>query len=79
MSLAFKLIAAKKTRAVQGGNYYYQRMLDHPLFGDSCLAYPNVLKDTDIIYNTAGGNLKEFIILKSANAPKEYRFFFETN
>lgn len=75
---AFALNDAAASKAVPGGAKEYAALFEYPLSGDNCLAYYDALRSTDIVYTSANGTLKEFIVLKDTNAPTSFGFDFKT-
>lgn len=76
--LSFVINDSRASSAVPGGAKEYAALFEYPLSGDNCIAYYDALQSTDIVYTSANGTLKEFIVLKDTNAPTSFVFDFKT-
>ena len=78
-SLSFEMVDAQNTEAIPGGNKKMEAISDYELSGDNYITYMDVKPQTDLVYEIKNGLLKEYIVLKSPEAPSEYSFEFNTN
>lgn len=76
--IAFSLIGADGTMAHPNADNAYQKLFDYQISGKNSISYPEVQHATELIYTACNGELKEFILLRDADAPGELRFRFET-
>ena len=78
-SLSFEMVDAQNTEAIPGGDEKIEDISDFELTGNNYITYKDIKTQTDIVYEVKNGLLKEYIVLKSPEAPSEYSFEFDTN
>lgn len=77
-AIAFSLVCADSTIACPEADSAYKEFFDYQISGKNSISYPEVQNSTELIYTACNGELKEFIMLNSVDAPGELRFRFET-
>lgn len=77
--LSFEMVDAQTTKAIPGGDKNMEPISDYELSGENYITYKNIKTQTDLIYEVKNGLLKEYILLKSPEAPSEFSFEFDTN
>lgn len=77
-SLEFNAITDCTTKGLVGGLKDVESIAEYSLSGDNFIAYSGIYDNTDIVYEVKNGILKEYIVLKSASSPNEFKFSFNT-
>ena len=78
-SLSFEMVDAQNTEAIPGGDEKMEDISDFELTGNNYITYKDIKTQTDLVYEVKNGLLKEYIVLKSPEAPSEFSFEFGTN
>lgn len=76
-SIAYSLIGSTRSSARIGGISAYQKLFEYQLSGKNCISYHSVQPQTDLVYSANNGTLKEYILLRGAQAPNAFRFCFD--
>lgn len=73
--LSFHAIDSKESAAIIGG-FIEKNVGEYLLSGKNYVAYPDIFPDTDFVYSVYNGCIKEYIVLKSMDAPLFFDFEF---
>ena len=77
--VSFIPINANNVIAVKDAQYQHKTIGGYSLHGKNTVAYPNLFKNADFVYAANSDCLKEYIIMKGADAPLTYSFFVESD
>lgn len=77
--VSFIPINANNVIAVKDAQYQHKTIGGYSLHGKNTVAYPNLFKNADFVYAANSDCLKEYIIMKCADAPLTYSFFVESD
>ena len=75
--IGFSLIGSAPASCIVGGHKDINEIAGFGLSGENCVVYNNVFAQTDIVYASTVGSVKEYIVLTGSSAPNEFVFTYD--